>query len=129
MARNPNQDANLLRGNPDTQFKKGSREAAEAGHKGGVANGENSRMRKTIRAELEALLAKHPVNDKGQESEMSYQSAMIAAILKKALKGDTKAFEIIRDTIGEKPAERITLAAIDQDTIDDVEKMVMGDDA
>jgi hypothetical protein len=54
---------------------------------------------------------------------------MIAAILKKALKGDTKAFEIIRDTIGEKPAERISLAQIDQDTIDAVEKMVMGDDA
>lgn len=129
MARNPNQNANLLRGNPDTQFKKGSREAAEAGHKGGVANGEKSKMRKTIRKELEELLAKHPIDKEGNESELSYQSAMIAALLKKALKGDTKAFEIIRDTIGEKPAERITLAQIDQDTIDEVEKMVMGDEA
>ncbi len=107
-----------------------SREKAkENGRKGGIASGESKRARKTFRAELEALLAKHPLDKEGNESELSYQSAMIAAIVKKALKGDTKAFEIIRDTIGEKPAERISFAQIDQDTIDTVEKMVMGDDA
>ena len=127
MARNPNQDANLLKGNPETQFKSG-REAVDAGRKGGIASGESKRARKTLRAELEALLAVHPIDKDGKESEMSYQSAITAALMKKALKGDTKAFEIIRDTIGEKPAERITLAQIDQATIDEVEKMVMGRD-
>lgn len=126
MAQNPNSLANLEKGK-EHQFTADT--AAIAGAKGAAASAETKRARKTIRAELEALLAKHPVNDKGQESELSYQSAMIAAILKKALKGDTKAFEIIRDTIGEKPAERISLAQIDQETIDKVEKMVMGDDA
>ena len=103
-------------------------EARERGRKGGIASGEARRARKTLRAELEALLAVHPTDKDGKESELSYQSAMAVAILKKALKGDTKAFELIRDTIGEKPAERITLAQIDQDTIDEVEKMVMGSD-
>lgn len=92
--------------------------------KAGIASGEARRKRKTIRAELEALLAKHPLNDKGEESEMSYQSAMIAALVKKALKGDTKAFEIIRDTIGEKPAENLVVTTADPDIIKEVEAMV-----
>lgn len=126
MAQSPAQLANLEKGK-EHQFN--AETAAIAGAKGAQKSAETKRARKTIRAELEALLAVHPLDKEGNESELSYQSAMIAAILKKALKGDTKAFEIIRDTIGEKPAERITLAQIDQDTIDEVEKMVMGDDA
>lgn len=126
MAQSEAQLANLEKGK-EHQFN--AETAAKAGAKGAAASAESKRARKTIRAELEALLSKHPVDKEGKESELSYQSAMIAAIVKKALKGDTKAFEIIRDTIGEKPAERITLAQIDQDTIDEVEKMVMGDDS
>ena len=117
-------EQNLVPFTPDQSRE----EAAKNGRKGGIASGEARRARRTIRAELEELLSKHPVNDRGEESPMSYQSAVIAALLKKALKGDTKAFELIRDTVGEKPAERITLAQIDQETIDEVEKMVMGND-
>ena len=32
---------------------------------------------------------------------------MSLALISKALTGDTKAFEVIRDTIGEKPKEQI----------------------
>ena len=39
-----------------------------------------------------------------------------------------KAFEIIRDTIGEKPVERIVVAEVSQDIIDEVEAAVMEDD-
>lgn len=126
MAQNPNSLANLEKGK-EHQFTADT--AAIAGAKGAAASAETKRARKTIRAELEALLVKHPVDKKGNESDLSYQSAIIVALIKKALKGDTKAFEIIRDTIGEKPAERISLAQIDQETIDKVEKMVMGNDA
>ena len=31
------------------------------------------------------------------------------ALIQKALKGDTKAFEIIRDTIGQKPIEQLDI--------------------
>lgn len=126
MAQNPNSLANLEKGK-EHQFTADT--AAIAGAKGAAASAETKRARKTIRAELEALLVKHPVDKKGNESDLSYQSAIIVALIKKALTGDTKAFEIIRDTIGEKPAERISLAQIDQETIDKVEKMVMGNDA
>ena len=99
-------------------------EAVKNGQKGGIASGSARRYRKTLRAELETLLDS-PAPD---GSERTTAAAIALALINKALKGDTRAFEIIRDTIGEKPADRITLAQIDQETIDAVEKMVMGDD-
>ena len=104
-------------------------EAAKNGRKGGVASGEARRARKTLRADLEELLSMPAKDKNGKETGHNVQAAIAAALIKKAANGDTKAFEIIRDTIGEKPAERITLAEIDQKTIDEVEKMVTGRDA
>lgn len=104
-------------------------EAREKGKKGGIASGETRRARKTMRAELEALLSSPAIDKKtGQPSNVTVQESIVAALIKKALSGNTKAFEIIRDTIGEKPSEHITLAEIDQNTIDTVEKMVMAHD-
>ena len=126
MAQSEAQLANLEKGK-EHQFN--AETAAKAGVKGAAASAEAKRARKTIRAELETLLSMPAKDKKGNETGHTVQTAIIVALVAKASKGDTKAFEIIRDTIGEKPAERITLAQIDQDTIDEVEKMVMGDDA
>lgn len=40
-------------------------------------------------------------------SEGDNNRRMSLAIFERALNGDTKAFEVIRDTIGEKPKEEI----------------------
>lgn len=56
---------------------------------------QNIAKRKTLRDELIALLA-----------QGNTQSKMSLSIISKALNGDTKAFEVIRDTIGEKPIDR-----------------------
>ena len=103
-------------------------EAAKNGQKGGIASGEARRARKTMRSELEAMLTMTVKDKNGKDTGKTFQAAITAALIAKAAKGDTKAYELIRDTIGEKPAERITLAQIDQETIDKVEKMVMGRD-
>lgn len=103
-------------------------EARERGRAGGIASGEARRARKTMRAELEAMLTMTVKDKAGKDTGRTFQSAITAALIAKAAKGDTKAYELIRDTIGEKPAERITLAQIDQEAIDKVEKMVMGRD-
>lgn len=63
---------------------------------GGKASGEARRRRKTLKAELLALL-----------SDGDIQNQLSLAIITKALSGDVKAFEVIRDTIGEKPIEKI----------------------
>lgn len=127
MGKNPNSLANLEKGKK-TRFKSGE-EAAKNGRKGGIASGESKQARKTLRAELEALLETKTVDPRtGKQQNSTIQEAITVALVKQALKGDTKAYAIIRDTIGEKPAEHITLAEIDQNTIDAVEKMVTGHD-
>jgi len=119
MAQTPAQLANLEKGKA-TQFT--GENAASLGAKGAAVSAEVRRARKTLRTELELLLQTYVKDPKtGKQSEKTIQEAITLAL-------DTKAYEIIRDTIGEKPADRITMAQIDQDTIDAVEKMVMGDD-
>lgn len=71
-------------------------EAKERGRKGGIKSGEVRAQRKTLKEELMLLL-----------SQGNTQNKMSLALIEKALKGDTKAFEIIRDTIGEKPVDKL----------------------
>lgn len=116
-------EQNLEKGKA-TQFKSGE-EAAKAGAKGGIASGEAKRARKTLREELLLLLSDDVTDKKG--NKMKAQAAMSAAILKQALTGNTKAFEIIRDTIGEKPVDKVMIAEVDQAIIDEVERAVLDD--
>ena len=69
-------------------------QARALGSKGGKKTQEKNRARKTLREELLALL-----------SNGGAQEKMSLALYEKACSGDTKAFEVIRDTIGEKPKE------------------------
>lgn len=118
-------EANLEKGKA-TQFKSGE-EAAKAGAKGGIASGEAKRARKTLREELLLLLADDVTDKKG--NKIQAQAAMSAAILKQALTGNTKAFEIIRDTIGEKPVDKVEQINVDieyQASVDYVQKLMEG---
>lgn len=72
--------------------------ARENGRKGGKKKAENARKRKTLRDELLALL-----------SSGETQNKMSLAMIEKAMNGDTKAFEVIRDTIGEKPKDKVEI--------------------
>lgn len=81
---------------------------------GGIASGESRRARKTLKEELLLLL-----------SEGDTQQNVSVALIQKALDGDTKAFEVLRDTIGEKPTEKIMVADVDPAVIAEVEKAVL----
>lgn len=73
-----------------------ARERQEMGRKGAEKANATKRARKTLREELIALLSKGDT-----------QSRMSLALIEKAMNGDTKAFEVIRDSIGEKQTEKI----------------------
>lgn len=92
--------------------------------KAGKASGEARRARRDIRKALEALLEKDYTDKSG--NVMSGTEAIALKQMEKAMKGDSRAFEIIRDTIGQKPIERVQLTEIDQADIDEVEAMVLG---
>ena len=68
--------------------------AREIGAKGGIASGKARRVRKTFKEAINGQL-----DDKTMTS-------LINAMIKQAKSGNTKAFEILRDTVGEKPVEK-----------------------
>ena len=84
---------------------------------GGKASGEARRKRKTLKEELLLML-----------SEGEKQQSVTLALIEKAMSGDTKAFEVIRDTIGEKPVDKVMIADVEPSVIADVEAMVLTDD-
>ena len=103
-----------------------SEQAREAGKKGGKKSAALKAARKTLREELLELLQ---TNVKAKDgTTMQTQRAVSTALLQKALKGDTKAYEIIRDTIGEKPIEKVMVADVDQSVVDEVERIVFNED-
>ena len=92
-------------------------EARDRGRKGGLASGEARRKRKTLKEELRLML-----------SEGDTQQSVTLALIEKAMSGDTKAFEVIRDTIGEKPVDKVMIADVEPSVIAEVEAMVVTDD-
>ena len=91
-------------------------EARERGRKGGLASGEARRKRKTLKEELLLMLA-----------DGDTQQSVTLALIEKAMSGDTKAFEVIRDTIGEKPVDKVMIADVEPSVIAEVEAMVTGE--
>ena len=71
-------------------------EQREIARKGGLKSGEVRKARKTLKETLLMML-----------EEGNTQNDITLALLQKALNGDTKAYEVIRDTVGEKPTDKI----------------------
>ena len=92
-------------------------ELREMARNGGLASGEARRKRKTLKEELLLML-----------SEGDTQQSVTLALIEKAMSGDTKAFEVIRDTIGEKPVDKVMIADVEPSVIAEVEAMVLTDD-
>lgn len=76
--------------------------SVEEQSRGGKASGEARRARKTLKEELLLLL-----------SEGDTQKSVSVALLQKAMDGDVKAFEVVRDTIGEKPVDKVENKNVD----------------
>ncbi|MBR1653516.1 MAG: hypothetical protein IJ690_07675 [Clostridia bacterium] len=83
--------------------------------KGGIKSGEVRRQNKTFKeiinkfldGKLEQEELKQQMLSFGfADEEISNKSAVVFSLWKEAIKGNTKATEILRDTIGEKPVEK-----------------------
>lgn len=101
---------------PGKQWKT-REEAREAGKKGGKRSAAVRAQRKTLREELILLLSGDIKSKEGQT--MNAQAALSTALLQAALKGNVHAFEIIRDTIGEKPMEKVMVSAGNFEALDE----------
>lgn len=101
------------------------REARENGSKGGKKSVEARRNKKMLKDCLELLLERKTDVD---GRKLTGAEAIALTAFQKALGGDMKAMEFVRDTAGQKPIEKVMVADIDQSVIDEVEAMVYADD-
>lgn len=85
-------------------------EAKKNGRKGGKKSGEVRRAKKTMRELLDYLLEKEITNKKGEKA--TTKEAILVAAIKKAIAGDIKALQFIRDTIGEMPVVKQEVSGI-----------------
>jgi len=97
-------------------------EARSMGKKGGIASGKARREKKMFRETLETILfmpmktgesmdvekIQNFASIKGQN--ISVQEAIMIAQVQKAMKGDTRAAEYIRDTVGQKPTDNMNMS-------------------
>lgn len=98
----------------------------EEAKKGAQKSAEARRKKRDLRQAIEILL---DTDIKGKNGEIKSGAEAIAiAQFQKALKGDTRAFEVIRDTAGQKPIEKVAIGDVTADVISEVENMVLGDD-
>ena len=88
-------------------------EQREIARQGGKASGEARRKKRDLRLAFEALLEKEFKDKNGQT--LSGAEALALKQFEKAMKGDTKAFEVLRDTAGQKPVERVEVGKIDKE--------------
>lgn len=112
------------KGTPEnlTGFDKMPKEKFDEIHAKGV---ETARQRKKEKKEMKEqlmTLLQMPVTSQKmklqlsnlgiKEKDMDNQMAITIALYQEALKGNTRAYEIIRDTIGEKPIDRTEVKEI-----------------
>lgn len=100
-------------------------EQREISSKGGKASGEARRKKKLLRECLEILLEKEITDKKGET--MSGAEALSTKLFAEAMKGNVKAFEVLRDTAGQKPVEKVIVSEIDTDVVDEIERMIKDD--
>ena len=103
-------------------------EVRENGRKGGIASGKARREKKLFKEQIELLLslplkdekAKKQLEKLGIDTEnIDNQMAMVISMWQKAIKGDVQAFNTLRDTVGEKPKDKVEHSGAIPVVIDD----------
>lgn len=97
-------------------------EAVKNGRKGGKKSGEAKRRRKTFAEAFDAWLSADHKDKNG--NKMNGMDILTSAMIQKAARGDVRAFEVIRDSVGEKPIDKIATVDIPDDVRNKVESLV-----
>ena len=89
-----------------TEFRAGEQQV-EIARQGGVASGIARREKKSLREAMQVLMDTDLTGKDGKT--MTGAEAMAAKAFQAALKGDWKAWELARDTAGQKPVDKVQM--------------------
>lgn len=98
-------------------------EAVKNGKKGGVASGKARREKADLKKQLQLFLEMDATTDKHGEP-LTGAELMVKVAVKEMTKGNPKYWELIRDTAGFKPVDKVMVAEVEQSVIDEIESMV-----
>ncbi len=113
----PNEE-NLI---PNTE--RSPSEVRENGRKGGIKSGEVRREKADLRRVIQTWLESQATTDKNG-NPMTGAELMTMVAVKEMSKGSARHWELLRDTAGFKPVDKVMIADVDQSVIDQVENMV-----
>lgn len=106
---------------------------AECGRIGGISSGISKRKKKAMKETLDVILSMPMKTGKYSDVEdiknfasikgknISVQDALVISMIQRALKGDVRACEWVRDTAGQKPYENMNMTV-------DIPVVISGDD-
>lgn len=115
-------EQNLLKGDDIHKF------TLEEASKGGKASAEARRKKRDLRLALEMLLE---MDFKDEDGKIITGTQKVATkLFEQASRGNVKAFETLRDTVGQKPVEKVEQVNIDMEYEQSVEyvKRMMDDE-
>lgn len=95
------------------------KEQREITSKGGKASAKKRQQNKTFKEIINKFLDGKVTNEElkqqmvkfgFKDKEVNNKSCAVFALWKEAIKGNTKAFELLRDTVGEKPQDQLKIS-------------------
>ena len=95
----------------------------EEARKGGQKSGETRRKKRDLKMCLNILMEQE-LSDEENGKTMSGAEALALKAFREALDGNPRFWEIVRDTAGQKPVEKVMVAEVEQSTLDDIEELV-----
>ena len=102
-------------------------ELREQTRKAGIASGKARRMKRDLKELMKTWMDTEVGKDRNG-NPLTGAELMVAVAAKEMKKGSPKFWELIRDTAGFKPVDKVMVADVDQSIIDEVEAAVLGDD-
>lgn len=95
----------------------------EEAKKGGIASGKARREKADLRRQIQIFLESEVGTDK-HGKPMTGAQTMTAIAVREMMKGNPKFWELLRDTAGFKPVDKVMVADVDPDVIEDIERIV-----
>lgn len=104
---------------PGTPFRTSDERAREAGKRSGESRREKGDLRRLCQIWMEEEVATGKDGEKITGGQM-----MVRVAVKEVAKGNPRFWELLRDTAGFKPVDKVMVAEVDPGVIDEVEQMV-----
>lgn len=102
-------------------------EQREIARKGGKASAKARREKADLKKQLQLFLEMEATKD-NKGNPLTGAELMVRVAVNEMSKGNPRFWELIRDTAGFKPIDKVQVSEIDQSVIDEVEAMVLGMD-